>query len=165
MNLDNYATQIFDDNKNMMVPWYLMASYAYYKEDDPILSDALFDDMGKKLLENWDNITHLHKEYITKDELVAGSFLGKYPSRIPDSLRELRKVDPKTKIKTPKATAKTWICEHLDEAVPNKEFFTDKVFNQQVLERIEKYIQPIFNYNSSSEDGFDIDDVMEQDED
>jgi len=74
-------------------------------------------------------------------------------------------IDPKTKIKTPKSTAKTWICEHLDEAVPNKEFFTEKVFNQQVLERIEKYIQPIFNYNSSSEDGFDIDDVMEQDED
>jgi len=73
MNLDNYATQIFDDNKNMMVPWYLMASYAYYKEDDPILSDAIFDDMGKKLLENWDNITHFHKEYITKDELVAGN--------------------------------------------------------------------------------------------
>ena len=104
MNLDNYATQIFDDNKNMMVPWYLMASYAYYKEDDPILSDALFDDMGKKLLENWDTITHLHKEYITKDELVAGSFLGKYPSRIPDSLRELRKVDPNTKIKKREAT-------------------------------------------------------------
>lgn len=74
-------------------------------------------------------------------------------------------IDPKTKIKTPKATAKTWICEHLDEVVPNKEFFTEKVFNQAVLERIEKHIQPIFNYNSSSEDGFDIDDVMDQDED
>ena len=66
MNLDNYATQIFDDNKNMMVPWYLMASYAYYKEDDPIFSDAFFDNMGKTMLERWDDITHYHKEYINK---------------------------------------------------------------------------------------------------
>ena len=50
--------------------------------------------------------------------------------------------------KVPKATARGWICEHLDEAVPNKEFFTEKVFTQEVLERIEKHIQPIFNYNS-----------------
>ena len=31
--------------------------------------------------------------------------------------------------KVPKATARGWICEHLDEVVPNAEFFTEKVFN------------------------------------
>lgn len=74
-------------------------------------------------------------------------------------------IDPKTKEKIKKDTAKTWICEHLDEAVPNKEFFTEKVFSQQVLERIEKHIQPLFNYNTAGDDaGFDIDDVIDSED-
>ena len=52
--------------------------------------------------------------------------------------------------KVPKATARGWICEHLDHAVPNKEFFTDKVFTKEVLQRIEEHIKPLFNYNSES---------------
>ena len=39
MMLDTKAQGFFDKNINLMVPWYLMAAYAYYKEDDPILSD------------------------------------------------------------------------------------------------------------------------------
>jgi RecA/RadA recombinase len=75
-------------------------------------------------------------------------------------------IDPKTKEKIKKDTAKTWICMHLDEAVPNKDFFTDKVFNNEVLQKIEKHIQPLFNYNTAGEDlGFDIDDVIDSDED
>jgi NAD-dependent DNA ligase len=68
----------------------LMASYAYYKEDDPIFSDAFFDNMGKTMLERWDDITHYHKEYINKDDLEAGTFLGEYPSRVEGALRSLR---------------------------------------------------------------------------
>lgn len=91
MILDNHVNEIFKDNINMMVPWYLMASYAYYVEDDPILTDNFFDNMGKRILENWEKITHFHKHYISKDELKAGSFLGKYPSRVSDSVNALRK--------------------------------------------------------------------------
>jgi len=40
--LDQYAAELFAKNQNMMVPYYLMASYAYYKEDDPIFSDSFF---------------------------------------------------------------------------------------------------------------------------
>ena len=39
------------ENPNMMVPWYLMASYAYYEQDQPILSDGLFDGLAKRMLE------------------------------------------------------------------------------------------------------------------
>lgn len=31
--LDNHAAKLFADNINMMVPWYLMASYAYYEQE------------------------------------------------------------------------------------------------------------------------------------
>lgn len=51
-------------------------------------------------------------------------------------------------VKTPKATARGWICKHLDEAVPNAEFFSEKVFTEEVLQKIEKKIQPLFNYST-----------------
>ena len=62
--------------------------------------------------------------------------------------------------KIAKATARGWICEHLDEVVPNKEFFTDKVFTKEVLDRIEAHIQPIFNYNTEI-NSLDIEEMLE----
>ena len=89
-NLDAYAANMFDRNINMMVPYYLMAAYAYYKDDDPIFSDAFFDNLAKTMLARWDDIEHFHKELINTDDLVAGSYLGKYPERIKGGLRSLR---------------------------------------------------------------------------
>jgi hypothetical protein len=89
--LDDHAAKLFAKNINMMVPWYLMASYAYYEQGDPIFSDAFFDDMGKTMLSCWDDIEHFHKEHITKGDLEAGTFLGKYPSRVEGGLQSLRK--------------------------------------------------------------------------
>ena len=88
--LDDHAAKIFAKNINMMVPWYLMASYAYYKQDDAIFSDGFFDEMGKTMLACWDDIEHYHKEYITVDDLQAGTFLGEYPSRVEGGLASLR---------------------------------------------------------------------------
>ena len=89
--LDDQAAKLFAKNINMMVPWYLMASYAYYVQDDAIFSDGFFDEMGKTMLAVWDDIEHFHKEHITKGDLEAGTFLGKYPSRVEDGLVSLRK--------------------------------------------------------------------------
>jgi len=65
--------------------------------------------------------------------------------------------------KVPKATARGWICEHLDEVVSNKDFFTDKVFTQEVLEKIDKHIQPLFNYNSETS-SLDIEEMLSETE-
>ena len=89
-NLDAYAATMFDRNINLMVPYYLMAAYAYYKDDDPIFSDAFFDNLAKTMLARWDDIEHFHKELINKEDLVAGTYLGKYPERIKGGLRSLR---------------------------------------------------------------------------
>ena len=88
--LDQVAANIFAKNVNMMVPWYLMASYAYYEEGDPIFTDAFFDDMGKTMLKVWDDIEHFHKDLITKDDLNAGTYLGKYPERVKGGLYSAR---------------------------------------------------------------------------
>ncbi len=58
----------------MTVPLYLMMSYAYYKQDNPIAEDATFDKVAKILLKNYDMIKHHHKELIKKDSL---KMLGK----------------------------------------------------------------------------------------
>jgi hypothetical protein len=90
-DLDQVAAELFAKNINMMVPWYLMASYAYYKQADPIFTDGFFDEMGKTMLERWDDIEHFHKDYISTDDLNAGTFLGEYPSRVEGALQSLRK--------------------------------------------------------------------------
>ena len=67
-------------------------------------------------------------------------------------------------VKVPKSTARGWICDHLDEVVPNSEFFTSKVFTQEVLEKINNHIQPLFNYNSESNTS-EIEEMLNETED
>ena len=90
---DKQCLDHIDDNLNLTVPWYLMAAYAYYVEDRPILSDSIFDRLAKKMLEFWDIIEHFHKDHISKDMLEAGTFLGEYPSRVEWAVQALRGKD------------------------------------------------------------------------
>ena len=57
----------------MLVPYYLMASYAYYKLDDTFMSDEAFDTICTNLLKHWDEVEHRHKHLIQKDALQAGT--------------------------------------------------------------------------------------------
>lgn len=80
---DEECQKIIDKNPNMLIPWYLIASYAYYQEDSPIISDGLFDKICKKALQNWRIIEHRHKHLVTESDLTAGTCLlagVKYPS-------------------------------------------------------------------------------------
>jgi len=65
--------------------------------------------------------------------------------------------------KIPKASSRNWICKHLDETVSNAEFFTEKVFTKEILEKIDQRIKPIFNY-STEEREIDLDAILEADE-
>ena len=76
---------------NMSVPLYLMMSYAYYEEDKPITSDSTFDEVSKLMLKNWKKIKHHHKKLINLDNLKAGTYLGKYPTIVKDTLEMVRK--------------------------------------------------------------------------
>jgi NAD-dependent DNA ligase len=91
-NVDKECMDVVDDNINMIVPWYLMAAYAYYVQDDPIISDACFDNLAKKGIANWDKIEHRHKDYITIDTLRSGTYLGEYPSRVEGAVNSMRKI-------------------------------------------------------------------------
>jgi len=89
-NIEKACMDICDNNINKMVPWYLMAAYAYYVEDNPILEDWMFDRLAQKLLKDWDQVEHMHKDFLNEDMLKAGTFVGEYPSRIKGAVDELR---------------------------------------------------------------------------
>lgn len=73
MNLDAKAQGFIKDKPNLMIPWFLMASYLYYHENESMFSDEYYDALSKELLLKWDEVEHSHKHLITKDDLMAGS--------------------------------------------------------------------------------------------
>lgn len=88
---DDKCQAAISRNQNMLVPWYLMAAHAYYDLDEPIISDALFDELAQRLLKSWDTITHWHKHLITTDDLRAGTLLRRdLPMRIAGAVRNLK---------------------------------------------------------------------------
>ena len=91
IEIEKACAEVCENSINMYVPWYLMAAYAYYEQDDPILSDRTFDLLAKKILEHWDEIEHRHKNVLTKDMLTAGTFIGDYPSMIKGATESVRK--------------------------------------------------------------------------
>lgn len=94
MSFDSLCLDIVERCPNTAVSWYLMAAYAYYELDDPILSDSTFDWLAKTMLESWGTIEHTHKNYITEEDLKAGTLLIKdYPDRAKYAIEQLKKVE------------------------------------------------------------------------
>lgn len=86
MLYDNKAKQDMALYKKSLCFWVLASSFAYYIQDESLLSDELFDKMCKELLDNYDNKCYHHSilwEYMNKNRLQAGSFydmrLDEYP--------------------------------------------------------------------------------------
>ena len=75
----------------MYVPYYLILSYLYYKKDVSIVSDAFFDKIANVMIGLWNEIEHRHKDLITLDMLMAGTYLGKYPSIVEGAAESLIK--------------------------------------------------------------------------
>ena len=70
-------------NKNMLVPYYLMFSYAYYQENESLIPDTEYDQICQDLITNWNDITHWHKRLLDLDSLRAGTGYDiKYPERV-----------------------------------------------------------------------------------
>lgn len=77
------------DDPNHLIPYYLMSCYLYYVEDSPAITDSEFDELSKKVLERWDEITHYHKDLITKEDLEAGTgYAIQYPLIVQSSARD-----------------------------------------------------------------------------
>ena len=76
-------TRPYLTNPNMLVPYYLMYSYAYYKENESLVDDTEYDQICRELIEKWDTITHWHKPLLDLESLKAGTGYDiKYPNRV-----------------------------------------------------------------------------------
>ena len=76
-------TRPYLTNPNMLVPYYLMYSYAYYQENESLIEDAEYDQICQDLITNWNNITHWHKPLLSLESLKAGTGYDiKYPPRV-----------------------------------------------------------------------------------
>lgn len=88
---DKECREACERNTNMLVPWYLMAAYAYYEEDDPILEDATFDWMATEMLKQYFFLEHRHLDLITQEDLKAGSLLTReWPGMVKGAVSHLR---------------------------------------------------------------------------
>jgi len=70
---DDFCLKITANSVHMLVPWYLMASYAYHQLDNPIISDTCWESLCQRLYEEWDNVDHMHKHLIQREALQAGT--------------------------------------------------------------------------------------------
>lgn len=77
------AMDIQNISPNRLVPYYLMSSYLYYHANAQVLTDADYDQICKRLLFEWDNISHPHKGLVTRADLEAGTgYAIKYTNMI-----------------------------------------------------------------------------------
>lgn len=65
-------------NPGRVLSWYLMCSFIYYRMNDSLVSDAVYDEMAKVLLKKYDSFEHQHKHLVTKEDLEAGTLYGIY---------------------------------------------------------------------------------------
>ena len=80
------------NNPNMLLSFYLMASYAYYSLGRPMMSDMEFEEITKVLLEKYEEVTHPHKNLVSKSALACCTAVGvKYPNIVKHSAIELLK--------------------------------------------------------------------------
>ena len=75
-------------SQNMLVPWYLILSYAYYHLNESLVSDEVYDSVCKLLLDEMDqfNVEHEHMHLIDTAALRAGTAFHlkreQYPLRV-----------------------------------------------------------------------------------
>lgn len=81
---DAILDNLIQANPNMMVPWFLFASYLYYHRDVSLLTDERYDRLCKDLNKAWPKIEHAHKAVIPRESLEAGTGfvipVEKYPT-------------------------------------------------------------------------------------
>jgi hypothetical protein len=71
--LDSMCLCVLKNSPNSAIPWWLIASWSYYCRDVPLISDGLYDEMAKAMLDAWDDLEHPHKHLITRGDLEVGS--------------------------------------------------------------------------------------------
>ena len=85
MTLDEKVERLIAENKHLLVPWYLILSYAYYYRDVSLVSDELYDRICKNLLTALGSfdIEHRHMGLCDLSALEAGTAYHLYSKDYP----------------------------------------------------------------------------------
>lgn len=88
---DGWVVLLVASKPPAAVAHFLMACYAYYVEDDPILSDHTFDHVLTPAVRGLPAGSHPHQHLITAEHLEAGTgFDLKYPLSVIEAARAFR---------------------------------------------------------------------------
>lgn len=64
---------INNESLDKLVAVYLVSSFCYHRLNESIISDEDYDQVCRRLLANYESITHRHKKHLDKGSLKAGS--------------------------------------------------------------------------------------------
>ena len=83
--ITDLAKDAIGEHVNLLVPWYLMASYLYYVDDTALVTDEFYDEICHRLLYALDNleIDHPHMHLCDPVALRAGTAYHLKPSDYP----------------------------------------------------------------------------------
>lgn len=66
----------------LLVPHYLIHCHLYYGCSVSIISDEAFDELARRLDEEWDEVEHPHKKLIEREALGASGYYLKLPRMV-----------------------------------------------------------------------------------
>lgn len=91
--VEHHARRTVNENAQMLVPWILLASYGYYQQERPLVSDELYDEWCRRLHRTWWRVSHRHKELIARGETTCHVILSEeqYPSIVVGAYFELQR--------------------------------------------------------------------------
>lgn len=93
---DDQAIQAVWISQNMLVPWYLMASFAYYHRNCNLLSDDVFDAFCRRIDDVHPQLVHRHAHLIPLPSRSNAHALleAAYPRIVRDTARMLAEGAP-----------------------------------------------------------------------
>lgn len=78
----------------LLIPHYLIHCYLYYEMGVPAIEDYAFDQLSRRLLDEWDEVEHVHKHLIDPEGLTSGGAYIKHPRRVAQAAQELLRKRP-----------------------------------------------------------------------
>lgn len=93
MTLEDFRDSDYVDllPRGLLVPHYLIHAWLYYEAAESIITDRQFDELARRLYDEWGDVEHHHVHLIDPNALLSGgSYLrGKYPLRVQQAAAQL----------------------------------------------------------------------------
>lgn len=90
-NVDDECFLDVDYDKNRLIPWFIIATYAKSEKKNALITDHMMSRLNKKLVDNWDILCHSLKQclYITRE---GDCIVQQYPKHIEFYYKQMREI-------------------------------------------------------------------------